>query len=105
MRKLSVPIKSEEVLELNEKMNTKEAKKIFGERKQTVEPVIGNYKENLGFRNCLTRGIKAVRAEFNLICAAVNIRKIAIIKKKKLETDNSKNLDKRIIRGQLTVES
>lgn len=105
VRKLNILVKSKEVLELNEKMNTKEAKNIFGERKQTVEPVIGNYKENLGFRNCLTRGIKAVRAEFNLICAAVNIRKIAIFKQKKLETDNSQNLDKRSIRGQLTVVS
>ena len=104
MRILNVPVKSKEVLELNEKMNTKEGKKIFGERKQTVEPVIGNYKENLGFRNCLTRGIKAVRAEFNLVCVAVNIRKIYIFKKKKLETTDFNNLRKQILRAQLKLQ-
>lgn len=40
--------------------------KIYGQRKQVVEPAIGNYKENLGFREFLTRGLKSVRNEFNL---------------------------------------
>jgi transposase len=31
-------------------MGTKEAKRIYGQRKQVVEPAVGNYKENLGFR-------------------------------------------------------
>ncbi len=99
MRILDVSVKSKEVLELDEKMNTKEGKKIFAERKQTVEPVIGNYKENLGFRNCLTRGIRAVKAEFNIVCAAVNIRKIYIFKKKKLETTDFKYIGKQIYQG------
>jgi transposase len=43
-----------------------------------VEPAIGNYKENIGFREFLIRGLKSVRNEFNLACAAVNLRKIWI---------------------------
>ena len=59
-------------------MKTEEAKKIFGQRKQVVEPAIGNYKENLGFRDFFTRGLKSVRNEFNLVCTAANLRKIWI---------------------------
>lgn len=42
-------------------MEAEEAKKIYGQRKQVVEPVIGNYKENLGYREFLTRGLKSVK--------------------------------------------
>jgi transposase len=69
--------------QLADKMKTEEAKKIYGQRKQVVEPVIGNYKENLGFREFLTRGIKSVRNEFNLVCTAINLRKIWIYSNKK----------------------
>ena len=31
--------------QLADKMKTEEAKKIFGQRKQVVEPAIGNYRE------------------------------------------------------------
>ena len=43
-----------------------------------MEPAVGNFKENLGFREFLTRGLKSVRNEFNLVCTAVNLRKIWI---------------------------
>ena len=69
--------------QLADKMKTEEAKKIFGQRKQVVEPAIGNYKENLGFREFLTRGLKSVKNEFNLVCTAINLRKIWIYSNKK----------------------
>jgi transposase len=59
-------------------MKTEEAKKIYKQRNQVIEPAIGNYKENLGFREFLTRGIRSVRNEFNLVCTAVNLKKIWI---------------------------
>jgi len=59
-------------------METEEAKKRYGQRKQVLEPAIGNYKENLGFREFLTRGLKSVSNEFNLVCTAANLRKIWI---------------------------
>ena len=61
--------------QLADKMETKEAKRIDGQRKQVVEPAIGNYKENLRFREFLTRGLKSIRNEFNLVCTAANLRK------------------------------
>ena|SRR5262245_33155277 len=46
-------------------------------RKQTVEPVFGQIKEALGFRRFLLRGIEKVRAEWHLVCAAFDLRKLA----------------------------
>ena len=65
------------------KMKTREAKEIFRLRAQTVEPTIGDIKENKGVRSFLTRGITAVRAEFNLVCTAVNLKRIWLAAKLK----------------------
>jgi transposase len=78
IRHLKIAEFSKERKQLADKMETEEAKKIYGQRKQVVEPAIGNYKENLGFREYLTRGLKSVRNEFNLVCTAANLRKIWI---------------------------
>jgi len=58
------------------KMKTQEAKEIYKIRGQTIEPVFGDIKENKGFSGFLTRGIETVRTEFNIICAARNIKRI-----------------------------
>ena len=84
IRKLKVNRFEKERRDMAEKMKTKEAKEIYRERKEVVERVIGHYKENLGFRSFLTRGLKAVKNEFNLACAAHNIRKIWILKRQNL---------------------
>lgn len=68
-----------EELELNamrEKMKTQEAKERYRIRKQSVEAVIGDIKENKGVRSFLTRGVARVKSEFDLICAACNIKRI-----------------------------
>ena len=82
IRHLKIAEFSKERKQLADKMKTEEAKKIYRQRKQVVEPAIGNYKENLGFREFLTRGLKSVRNEFNLVCTAVNLRKIWIYSNK-----------------------
>jgi transposase len=93
VRQLKIAEFSKERKQLADKMKTEEAKKIFGQRKQVVEPAIGNYKENLGFREFLTRGLESVRNEFNLVCTAVNLRKIWIYsnKKEKMRKGNGIN--------------
>jgi transposase len=78
IRHLKIAEFSKERKQLADKMKTEEAKKIYQQRKQVVEPAIGNYKENLGFREFLTRGLKSIRNEFNLVCTAANLRKIWI---------------------------
>ncbi|MBU4352720.1 MAG: IS1182 family transposase [Nanoarchaeota archaeon] len=77
-----IPFEKERI-EMAEKMQTQKAKEIYKERKQVVEPVIGHYKENLGFRDFLTRKLKTVKNEFNLVCTAHNLKKIWIIIQKK----------------------
>jgi transposase len=46
-------------------------------RKQTVEPVFGQIKEAMGFRHFLLRGYEKVSAEWLLVCAAFDLRKLA----------------------------
>ena len=57
-------------------MSTEEGKEVYNLRKITVEPVIGNIKANLGFREFLLRGLEKVKIEFNLVCIAHNLQKI-----------------------------
>lgn len=93
IRHLKIAEFSKERKQLADKMKTEEARKIYGQRKMVVEPAIGNYKENLGFREFLTRGLKSVRNEFNLVCTAVNLRKIWIYSNKN-EISGRKNSNK-----------
>ena len=39
-------------------------------RKQVVEPVFGQIKQAMGFRQFLLRGLAKVRAEWQLVCTA-----------------------------------
>jgi hypothetical protein len=41
-----------------------------------VEPVNGWIKHVLGFRQFSLQGLKAVRGEWNLICLAINLRRM-----------------------------
>ncbi len=70
------------------KMKTQEAKELYKLRQQTVEPAIGDLKENQGLRAFLARGIQGARTEFNLACAARNLKKIwSSIRKKEGDGD------------------
>lgn len=69
---------------MRHKLDTAEGKQIYRRRKVIVEPVFGNIKHNLGFREFLLRGLKKVKGEFALIAIAHNILKIAKFFKKLL---------------------
>ena len=70
--------KHEHLIEKNRaKLISDEGSKEYKKRMHTVEPVFGNIKFNLGFRQFLVRGIAKVKGEFNLMCIAHNIKKIA----------------------------
>jgi len=45
-------------------------------RKQVVEPVFGQIKQAMGFRQFLLRGLAKVKAEWQLVCLAHNLRKL-----------------------------
>ena len=70
--------KHENLIEKNrEKLISDEGRKEYQKRMHTVEPVFGNIKFNLGFRQFLLRGAAKVKGEFDLMCIAHNIKKIA----------------------------
>ncbi|MEK6921424.1 MAG: IS1182 family transposase [Nanoarchaeota archaeon] len=75
-KKKDVPEFFRERLRMKEKMGTYEGKQVYDLRKITVEPVYGNIKQNLGFREFLLRGVEKVKIEFNLACIAHNLQKI-----------------------------
>jgi len=52
-------------------------RKEYQKRMHTVEPVFGNIKFNLGFRQFLVRNLANVKGEFNLMCIVHNIKKLA----------------------------
>lgn len=58
------------------KMRTPQAKETYKLRARTVEPVIGDIKQNKGLREFLTRSLETVKTEFNLACVACNIQKL-----------------------------
>lgn len=48
----------------------------YRHRQQSVEPVFGNIKANLGYRRFVRRGLGAVTSEWRLICASHNLLKL-----------------------------
>ena len=48
----------------------------YRRRKAIVEPVIGWIKEVLGFRRFSLRGVAKARGEWNVICLAVNLKRL-----------------------------
>lgn len=70
--------KHEHLIEKNrDRLRSDEGRKEYQKRMHTVEPVFGNIKFNLGYRQFLVRGIAKVKGEFGLICIAHNLKKIA----------------------------
>lgn len=58
-----------------EKMQQETSKQVYKKRKQIVEPVFGQIKNN-GFRQFHLRGFKRASGEFSLVCAVHNIKKV-----------------------------
>lgn len=78
---------------MRKKLDTQQGKSIYKKRQAIVEPVFGNIKHNLGFREFLLRGINKVKAEFRLIATAHNLLKIAkFVKKQRICTIKDKYL-------------
>lgn len=61
---------------MEHRMRTKEGRAIYAHRKNTIEPVFGIAKHVLGFRQFSLRGLKKVEGEWNLVCMAMNIKRM-----------------------------
>ena len=57
------------------KMQQASSRSIYAKRKEIVEPVFGQIKNN-GFREFSVRGSPKVAGEFSLVCATHNLKKI-----------------------------
>jgi len=57
-------------------MRTEQAKARMRLRAAVVEPVFAILREHLGLRRFLRRGLENARAEWHLLCAAYNLKKI-----------------------------
>lgn len=75
-KKKDVQFYFRERLRIRDKMATEESKEVYHLRKSTVEPVIGNIKQNLGFREFLLKGLGNIKIEMNLVSTAHNLEKI-----------------------------
>ena len=58
------------------KLTSEEGKACYAKRKETVEPVFGQIKEQQGARRFLRRGLRACEAEWKLLCGTHNLLKL-----------------------------
>ena len=75
-KKKDVPIEFRSRLRMRDKMETDEGREIYRWRKITVEPVIGQIKENFGFRQFSLRGLNGAKIEINIVAICHNLKKI-----------------------------
>jgi hypothetical protein len=62
------------------KLRTVLGKALYRRRKGTVEPVVGQLKEILGFRQFSLRGLANVSGEWCLVCLAFNLRRLHVLR-------------------------
>ena len=61
---------------MQKKLNSSEGRALYRRRKGIVEPVVGWIKNVLGYRQFSFRGVEKVSAEWDLMCLAVNLRRM-----------------------------
>ncbi len=61
-------------------LKTREGKKTYALRKQTVEPVFGIIKSAMKFRQFSLRGLTQVKHEWPLVCLAWNLKRLAVLR-------------------------
>ena len=58
------------------KLRTRRGREKYAQRKGIIEPIFGQMKQVLGFRQFALRGLAAMRSEWRLICAVHNLLKL-----------------------------
>ena len=58
-------------------LRSKRGRAKYKQRKHIAEPPFGWMKRGLGFRQFSLRGLRKVSGEFNLVCLALNLRRMA----------------------------
>ena len=65
---------------MKHRLKTKDGKARYKLRQQTVEPVFGIIKSVMGFRQFLLRGLEKVGLEWQLVCVAINLKRLHILR-------------------------
>ena len=63
-------------MQMRQRLDQAEERKIYNKRSGMVEPVFGMIKEVLGYRRFLMRSLAKVKGEWAIICTAFNLRKL-----------------------------
>ena len=74
-RRISVSVVEPQRTKMREKLKSADAKRRYELRKQTVEPVFGRIKSNLGLSRFLLYGLEGATAEASLMCMVHNVLK------------------------------
>ena len=74
-----LPKDATDVEKLKHRLQTKEGKEIYAQRKSMIEPLFGVIKHVMGFRQFMLRGFEKAKGEWNLICIAYNLKRLHII--------------------------
>jgi transposase len=69
-------LESEASLRMGAKLESEAGRSVYRRRKGIVEPVFGWAKERLGFRRFSLRGFEKVSGEWDLVCLAVNLKRL-----------------------------
>lgn len=76
-KELKISPEQEATLRMKAKLATPEGEAAYRRRKVIVEPVFGWVKRVVGFRQFSLRGLVNVTGEWNLVCLAVNLRRMS----------------------------
>ena len=71
-----IPLGLGAVASMERKLKTQAGKALYALRKTIVEPVFGQIKRCMGFRQFLLRGKVKVKSEWSLVCTAHNLLKL-----------------------------
>jgi len=74
-RRVSISVVAEQRRAMRDRIASEEGKMLSGLRKQIVEPVFGQVKNNIGFNRFLLRGLAGAKAECALVMTGHNLMK------------------------------
>lgn len=74
-KRISVSVVEPQRKKMREKLGSAHGKRLYALRKQTVEPVFGQIKSNLGLSRFLLYGLEGATAEASLMCMVHNLLK------------------------------
>jgi transposase len=72
----ALPQGADNVEQMRHRLKTQDGRKIYAERKSTIEPGFGIVKSVLGFRQFLLRSHEKVDGEWSLVCSGYNLKRM-----------------------------